>query len=194
MKDKIQEMENHKQSTQEGEVEENHNLRDRIKELEEKPTNNLTLSNLENKLDIKPIKEEINNLIELDHERNKRALNLIMFGIQEQQEEDTLAIVKEELNNKSQSDTTYLIEAKRLGKIINHKDRLIRVKVSCNDHKYSILSKSLSLKGSRIFINEDHIPEDQAELKKEVQKVKEARKEGKWAIIRNLKAIVRDRD
>jgi hypothetical protein len=194
MKDRIQEMEKHKQSTQEGEVEENHNLRDRIKELEEKLTNNLTLSNLENKLDIKPIKEEMNKLIELDHERNKRALNLIIFGIKEQQEEDTLAIVKEELNNKSQIDTTYLIEAKRLGKIIDHKDRLICVKVSCNDHKYSILSKSPSLKGSGIFINEDLIPEDQAELRKEVQKVKEARKEGKWAIIRNRKAIVRDRD
>jgi hypothetical protein len=33
MKDIIQEMEKHKQSTQEGGVEENHNLRDRIKEL-----------------------------------------------------------------------------------------------------------------------------------------------------------------
>jgi hypothetical protein len=71
---------------------------------------------------------------------------LITFGIKEQQE-DTLAIVKEELKNKSQIDTTYLIEAKRPGKIIDHKDRLIRVKVSCNDHKYSILSKSPSLKG-----------------------------------------------
>jgi hypothetical protein len=56
MKDRIQEMEKHKQSTQEGEVEENHDLRDRIKELDEKLTNNLTLSNLENKLDIKSIK------------------------------------------------------------------------------------------------------------------------------------------
>jgi hypothetical protein len=180
MKYRIQEMEKHKQSTQEGGVEGNHNLRDRIKELEEKLTNNLTLNNMENKLDIKPIKEEMNKLIELDHERNKRALNLIIFGIKEQQEEDTLAIVKEELKNKSQIDTTYLIEAKRLGKIIDHKDRLIRVKVSCIDHKYSILSKSPSLKGSGIFINEDLIPEDQAELRKEVQKVKEARKEGKW--------------
>jgi hypothetical protein len=162
MKDIIQEMEKHKQSIEEGGVEENHNLRDRIKELEEKLTNNLTLSNMENKLDIKPIKEEMNKLIELDHEHNKRALNLIIFGIKEQQEEDTLAIVKEELKNKSQIDTTYLIEAKRLGKIIDHKDRLIRVKVSCNDHKYSILSKSPSLKGSKIFINEDLIPEDQA--------------------------------
>jgi hypothetical protein len=43
MKDRIQEMEKHKQSTQEGWVEENLNLTDRIKELEEKVTNNLTI-------------------------------------------------------------------------------------------------------------------------------------------------------
>ena len=57
MKDRIQEMEKHKQSTQEGGVEGNHNLIDKIKELEEKLTKNLTLNNIENKLDIKPIKE-----------------------------------------------------------------------------------------------------------------------------------------
>ena len=38
---------------------------------------------MENKLDINPIKEEINKLIELNHERNKRALNLVIFGIKE---------------------------------------------------------------------------------------------------------------
>jgi hypothetical protein len=75
--------------------------------------------------------------------------------------EDTLAIVKEELKNKSQIETTYLIEAKRLRKIIDHKYRLIRVKVSCNDHKYNILSKYSRLKYSRIFINEYLILEDQ---------------------------------
>jgi len=46
--------------------------RDRIKELEEKLANNLALISFENKLEIKPIKEEINKLIELDHARNKR--------------------------------------------------------------------------------------------------------------------------
>jgi len=71
---------------------------------------------------------------------------------------------------------------------------LIYVKVCCNDHKYNILSKSSSLKGSGIFINEDLILEDQAELRKGVQKGKEIKKEGKWAIIRNRKDIVRDRD
>ena len=62
--------------------------------------------------------------------------------------------------------------------------------MSSTDHKYDILSKTSSLKGTRIFINE----EDQAELRKEVQKVKEARKEGKWAIIRNRKVVIRDRN
>jgi len=56
--------------------------------------------------------------------------------------------------------------------------------------KKKILNKTSNLKGSGIFINEDLIPEDQAELRKEVQKVKEARKEGKWALIRNKEAII----
>ena len=50
---------------------------------------------MQHKLDIKPIKEELNKLIELDHEHNKRALNLIIFGTKEQKDEGTLAIVKE---------------------------------------------------------------------------------------------------
>ena len=66
--------------------------------------------------------------------------------------------------------------------------------MTSTDNKYDILSKTSSLKGTGIFINEDLIPEDQAELRKEVQKVKEARKEGKWAIIRNRKAFIRDRN
>jgi len=39
----------------------------------------------------------------------------------------------------------------------------------------------------QIFINEDFILKDQVELRKEVQNVKEARKEGKWEITRNPK-------
>jgi hypothetical protein len=68
---------------------------------------------LECKLDIKLIKEEMNKLIHIDHERNKRILNLIIFCIRKQKDdEDTLAIVKKELKNKSQIETTCLIEAK----------------------------------------------------------------------------------
>jgi len=79
----IQEMGKQKQSI-EGEFEANINMGDWITKPEEKLSNNLTLISLENKLDIKPIKEEMNKIIYLDHERNKRALNLLTFGIKEQ--------------------------------------------------------------------------------------------------------------
>ena len=65
-----------------------------IKELEKKVNNNLTLNSVTGKLDIKPIKQEIEKLIELDHERNKRALNLIIFSLKEEVDEDTLAIAQ----------------------------------------------------------------------------------------------------
>ena len=71
---------------------------------------------------------------------------------------------------------------------------MIWIKVISTDNKYDILRKTSSLKETRIFINEDLILEDQAELRKEVQKLKEARKEGKWAIIRNRKVVIRDRN
>lgn len=54
--------------------------------------------------------------------------------------------------------------------------------------------QTLCLKRSGIFINEDLVPKDQVKLRKEVQKVNEYIKEGKWAIIRNRKYIIRDRD
>ena len=68
-------------------------MKDMIKELEEKVNNNLTLNSVAGKLDIKPIKEKMKKLIELDLECNKRALNLIIFGLKEKLDEDTLAIV-----------------------------------------------------------------------------------------------------
>ena len=77
-----------------------------------------------------------------------------------------------------------------MGKLTESKGRLIRIKVNSTDHKYDILSKTSSLKGTRIFLNENLIPEDQATLRKDVQKVKEARKEGKWILIRNIKVNI----
>ena len=111
-------------------------------------------------------------MTELDHERNKRDLNLVIFGVKEEVDDDTLAIVQTELHNRLQIEKTCLTEATRLGKLNENKGRLIQIKVSSIDNKYDILSKTSSLKGTRIFINEDLIPEDQAKLRKEVQKVK----------------------
>ena len=75
-----------------------------IKELEEKVNNHLTVNSVTDKLDIKPIKDEMKTLIELDHESNKRALNLIIFSLKEEVDEDTLAIAQTELHNRLQSE------------------------------------------------------------------------------------------
>ena len=95
-----------------------------------------------------------------------------------------LSIVKTKLQNILQIETIGLIEANRLGKLIKNKERLIRFKVISTKQKYNILSKTSSLKGSGIFINEYLILEDQTEL----------RKEEKLALIRNMKASIRDRN
>jgi hypothetical protein len=107
-----------KQSMKKEEVDENTNLRDKNKELEDKLMNNMALNSVENKLDIKPIKKEMNKIIELDHEHNKRDFNLTIFSIKELNDDETLAILKKELKNKEEIETIGLIEARTLGEII----------------------------------------------------------------------------
>ena len=85
-------------------------------------------------------------MIELDHERNKRALNLMIYCLKEEVDDDTLAIVETKLHNRLQIVTTCLTGATRLGKLTENKGRLIQIKVSSTDHKYDILSKTSSLK------------------------------------------------
>jgi len=114
-------------TSQQGDVDtlESLKMKDMIKELEEKVNSHLTLNNVVDKLDIKPIKDEMKKLIELDHERNKKALNLIIFGLKEEVDEDTLAIAQTKLHNRLQIETTCLTEATRLGKSTENKGRLI---------------------------------------------------------------------
>ena len=81
-----------------------------------------------------------------------------------------------------------------MGKVIDNKEKIILVKISYTEQTYNILRKTSSIKVSRIFIHEDLILEDQVELRKEAQEVKEARKEGERALIRNKKVVIRDRN
>ena len=120
-------------------------MEDMIKALEEKVNNNPTLNSVEGKLDIKPIKEETKKLIELDHERNKRDLKLVNFGVKEEVDKDTLYIVETKLYNRLQIETTCLTKATRLEKLTENKGRLIWIKVSSIDHKYDILSTRMGL-------------------------------------------------
>ena len=126
LEDRLHAIENQSQYTnqisqqEDGNTLESLKMIDMIKELEAKVNNNSTLNTVADKLDIKPIKEEMKKLIELDHERNKRALNLIIFSLKEEEGEDTLAIAQTELHNRLQIETC-LIEATRLGKLTENK-------------------------------------------------------------------------
>ena len=50
-----------------------------------------------------------------------KEIYLIIFGLKEEEEDDTSAIVKTKLHNRLQIETTGLIEANRLGKLIENK-------------------------------------------------------------------------
>ena len=68
-------------------------------------------------------------------------MNLIIFGLKEEVDEDTLGIAQTELHNRLQIKTMCLTEATRLGKLTENKGRLIRIKVSSTDHKLTYLVK-----------------------------------------------------
>ena len=69
MQTTLQEMKIQKTHGQgEADLVENIKLNHRIKELEEKVNQNLTLNNIEGKIDIKHTKEEMNKLVALDNE------------------------------------------------------------------------------------------------------------------------------
>jgi len=76
------------------------------------------------KLDIKPIKDEMKKIIELDHERNKRALKLIIFGLKEEVDEDTIAIAQTKLRDSIQIEMSLTGET-RLVKLTENRGRLI---------------------------------------------------------------------
>ena len=63
----------------------------------------------------------MNKLIHLDHLHNKRAFNLVIFILKEEEQEYTLAIVKAELHSRIQIDTIVFAESLRLGKSIENK-------------------------------------------------------------------------
>ena len=82
-------------------------MKNKIKELLEKENSNFHGLEVNWRLNTK---EEMNKLIELDHECSKISLNLIIFGFKEEKEEDTLVLVKEKLHENLQIQTTCLTE------------------------------------------------------------------------------------
>ena len=66
------------------------------------------MSSFEGKFDIKPIKEEMDKIMEVDHECSKRYFKFITFVFKEGKEEDMVSLVKKKLHEKIPIQTTCL--------------------------------------------------------------------------------------
>ena len=73
------------------------------------------------------------------------------------------------------------------------KDRHVRVKMRNIGDKNNIFSKRKFLRGTHIYLDDDLTIIQKEERRKEWEKVKTARENGKWARLQNGKAQISDR-
>ena len=67
-----------------------------------------------------------------------------------------------------------------------------KVRYYYKDDKIKVMRQTKSLQGTSVWISDDLKPIQLKNRAKELAKVREARKEGKWAVYRGGKAIIRD--
>jgi len=157
---------------------------------------NLTISELKESIsEVKKSHEEVKRTVaELD--REKRRKNIILFGIKEEfnkywdLENFVLTLFKDKLQ--VGVNVTELDFIKRLGKPNGNQARPILVGFVQFRTKLLLLQSSGKLKGTNISISEDY-PKGVAEIRKLLRpKLIEARREGKYAIIKYDKLIIMD--
>ena len=168
-------------------------------------------SNFENKikdtnktLDSK-MTEKMEERVEELEEREKRALNLILFNIPESKA-TTRADIKEEDTKTADNifrsivdiDEGEILEATRLGKKLdNGNPRCLQIRVKNLDTKKDILrnakyvNKRETPKEDRIYINADHTPAERAHHKKLRAELKERLSKGETGLYIRNKQIVK---
>lgn len=85
-----------------------------------------------------------------------------------------------------------IIDAWRVGKDAT-KTRALILKFPDMEKKRVFLSKRTTLKGEKIYLDEDLTPAQVAHRKEHMSKVFEARKNGKWAVYRDGRVIITER-
>lgn len=153
--------------------------------------NNQILEN-SNNYDLKLIKDKLTDL-----ENRSRRNNLRFDGIPEDKDEDwkvSEAKIKKLLNEKLGMDEDIEIDrAHRSGKIErNGKNRVIIARFTNYKTKEVILKNSNKLKDTGFYINEDFAEETQKLRASLVPEMKRMRAEGKFAIIKFDKLIVKE--
>lgn len=128
-------------------------------------------------------------------ERDTRNKNLIFHGVEEvddnNTEETVLNIIENELKITCNEDNLDFV--KRLGRKDNNKIRPILIKFATGKMRRNILENSRKLKDTNIFITEDFPKEVLEKRKILVSEMKKCREEGKYAIIKYDKLVVKDK-
>lgn len=131
-------------------------------------------------------------------DQDKRRKNLIVFGLEEHMQESRHDLETKVLNlivnNLDVAEFT-LLELDFCRRLGNHstKARPVLLAVTTQRRRFEILRNRGKLKDSNIFIREDSSPEDRKQEKELLAEMLRLRKEGKYAVLRSGKLIVRDR-
>ena len=124
--------------------------------------------------------------IERDKEREKRKCNLLIGNIAEEElvsDTTTKSLVEDLFQNKLKLELTPL-QATRIGKKVDTKNRLILVKMNSMAEKIEVLKAAKLLKDTIIYIHEDLSFNERKRRKALVAEIKKAREDGKRAFIR----------
>ena len=118
--------------------------------------------------------------------------NLLVYGLPEVNNENTVQIVLEVVKNKLEINlkSTEISDCFRIGKKTDKRDRQILLTLISNLKRSELLTEKRKLKGTSIYINEDLTPEDSERRKVLINKLKEARAQNRNATLRGNRLIV----
>jgi hypothetical protein len=159
-------------------------MNSRIANLE--TTNTARDENIESMIDTK-IDEKVHNVVREELERERRKLNLIIYGLEENDETDSISQIQSVMSAikmESQEPPTHII---RLGEKKTGRIRPTRITVGAMSDKRSIMTNAKLLRHhkefEKVYISPDLTPKERDANNKLVQEMKSRREGGETELI-----------
>lgn len=165
-------------------------VKNELKNLKTEFATELNYLREENKHLIEENKQLIGRLNNI--ERKTKKFNIVIYGLNEKQPENTLEEVFDLIQNKFSlhPSKTEIRDAFRLGHYEENKTRPILVEFVTNSLRTAIFEKSPSLKGTGIAVSADYIQEDYLKRKFLTSQLKIVRAQGRTAQLKGHKLII----
>lgn len=128
------------------------------------------------------IEKQVRRQLREEKDRNDRTMNVIVKGLKDYGENETTKELARDFFKDELQWSGVIQQANRIGKWTEGgKNRHVRVTLEKLEDKSVLLRNKRFLKGTQIYLDEDLTITQQEERRKEWEKVKTARSEGKWA-------------